>query len=165
MGLVFSKDMIKPQIVAEPFRILWKLSKKLSWGMSRHVGDSRWWGSLTMVRLEIRLNAFRRSTIPQKQFIIITIIIIMGHDWCGFCRQIYYLSWASVKTSYQFTVKAEKRIFWNSGGTHPLCWRSRLRNEISIQWRTDWSLIICEDSLIHRVPLTVGNHQFTFLIG
>ena len=27
--------------------------------------------------LEIRLNAFRRSTIPQKQFIIITIIIII----------------------------------------------------------------------------------------
>ena len=27
-------------------------------------------------RLEIRLNAFRRSTIPQKQFIIISIIII-----------------------------------------------------------------------------------------
>ena len=30
----------------------------------------RRWGSLTMVeiRLEIRLNTFRRSTIPQKQF-------------------------------------------------------------------------------------------------
>ena len=28
-------------------------------------------------RLEIRLNAFRRSTIPQKQFIIIIIIIII----------------------------------------------------------------------------------------
>ena len=29
-----------------------------------------------MVPMEIRLNAFRRLTIPQKQFIIITIIII-----------------------------------------------------------------------------------------
>ena len=38
---------------------------------SPRVGDSRWWGSLTMSRLEIRLNAFRRSTIPQKQIIII----------------------------------------------------------------------------------------------
>ena len=46
---------------------------------SQHVGDLRWWGSLTMVpRLEIRLSAFRQSTIPQKQFfIIITIIIII----------------------------------------------------------------------------------------
>ena len=34
------------------------------------VGDLRWWGSL-----KIRLNAFRWSTIPQKQFIIIIIII------------------------------------------------------------------------------------------
>ena len=35
-------------------------------------GEDLWQWS----RLEIRLNAFRRSTIPQKQFIIITIIII-----------------------------------------------------------------------------------------
>ena len=28
------------------------------------VGDSRWWGSLTWSRLEIKLNAFRPSTIP-----------------------------------------------------------------------------------------------------
>ena len=48
-------------------------------------------------------------------------ILCMGHDWCGFCRQIYYLSWAAVKTSFQFIGKAAKRIFWNSGGTHPLC--------------------------------------------
>ena len=37
---------------------------KSSW---RRVGDLRRWGSLTMVRLEIKLNAFRWSTIPQKQ--------------------------------------------------------------------------------------------------
>ena len=42
---------------------------------SLHVGDSRWWGSLTWSQLEIRLNVFRRSTIPQKQFITIIIII------------------------------------------------------------------------------------------
>ena len=42
---------------------------------SRRVGDSRWWGSLTVVRLEIRLKVFRRPTIPQKQFIFIFIII------------------------------------------------------------------------------------------
>ena len=33
------------------------------------LGDLRWWGSLTMVPAGIRLNTFRRSTIPQKQFI------------------------------------------------------------------------------------------------
>ena len=33
---------------------------------------------LQLSRLEIRLNAFRRSTIPQKQIIIIIIIIIKG---------------------------------------------------------------------------------------
>ena len=43
----------------------------------RHVRDSRWWGSLTMVRLEIRLNAFCRSTRPQKQVIIIIITLII----------------------------------------------------------------------------------------
>ena len=32
---------------------------------------------LQLSRLEIRLNAFRRSTIPQKQIIIIIIIIII----------------------------------------------------------------------------------------
>ena len=57
--------------------------------------------------------------------------LCMCHDWCGFCRQIYHLSWAAVKTSCRFTGKAAKRIFWNSGGTHSLCWRSRLRNEIA----------------------------------
>ena len=36
-------------------------------------GENLWQWS----RLEIRLNAFRRSTIPQKQFIIIIIIIIL----------------------------------------------------------------------------------------
>ena len=42
---------------------------------SRCVEDSRWWGSLIMTWLEIRLNAFRRSTIPQKQFIMIISIL------------------------------------------------------------------------------------------
>ena len=47
-------------------------------------GEDLWQGSC----LEIRLNAFLRSTIPQKQFIIIiiTIIIIM---WKVFERLIY----------------------------------------------------------------------------
>ena len=36
-------------------------------------GEDLWQWS----RLEIRLNAFRRSTIPQKEFIIIIIIIII----------------------------------------------------------------------------------------
>ena len=57
-------------------------------------------------------------------------ILCMCHDWCGFCRQIYCLSWAAVKTSYRFTGKAAKGIFWNSGGIHPLLRHSRLRNEI-----------------------------------
>ena len=55
-------------------------------------------------------------------------ILCMCHDWCGLWRQIYYLSWAAGKTSCQFTGKAAKRIFWNSGGAHLQCWRSRLRN-------------------------------------
>ena len=41
-------------------------------------------------------------------------ILCMGHDWCGFCRQIYYLSWAAVKWSCRFTGKTAKRILWNS---------------------------------------------------
>ena len=57
-------------------------------------------------------------------------ILCMCNDWCGFCRQIYYLSWAAVKTPCRFTGKAVKRIFWNSSGTHSLWWRSRLRKEI-----------------------------------
>ena len=57
-------------------------------------------------------------------------ILCMCHDWCGFCRQIYYLSWAAVKTFCRFTGKATKRIFWNSGRTHSLCWHSRLCNEM-----------------------------------
>ena len=36
-------------------------------------------------------------------------ILYMCHHWCGFCRQIYYLSWAAVKTSFWFTGKAAKR--------------------------------------------------------
>ena len=39
-------------------------------------GEDLWQWS----RLEIRLNAFRRSTIPQKQFVIIIIIIIIIRD-------------------------------------------------------------------------------------
>ena len=38
-------------------------------------GEDLWQWS----RLEIRLNVFRRSTIPQKQFIIIIIIIIINY--------------------------------------------------------------------------------------
>lgn len=58
---------------------------------SRPVGDSWLWGSLSIVRLEIRLNAFRRSNILQKQFITIIFIIIIKdfvsiqshpHYWC-----------------------------------------------------------------------------------
>ena len=40
-------------------------------------GEDLWQWS----RLEIRLNAFRRSTIPQKQFIIIIIIINRIRNW------------------------------------------------------------------------------------
>ena len=40
-------------------------------------GEDLWQWS----RLETRLNAFRRSTIPQKQFIIIIIIIIWNKNW------------------------------------------------------------------------------------
>ena len=47
------------------------------------VGDSWWWGS----RLEIRLNAFRRSTISQKQFIISIIIINPEVDFTFFVRR------------------------------------------------------------------------------
>ena len=43
----------------------------------RH-GEDLWQWS----RLEISLNVFRRLTLPQKQFIIIIIIIIMGQICC-----------------------------------------------------------------------------------
>ena len=45
------------------------LRKFKSW--LQGVGHSQWWGSLTIVLVEIRLNAFCWSTIPQKQLIII----------------------------------------------------------------------------------------------
>ena len=43
------------------------------------VGDSWWWGSLTMVPARNKAKRFSSATIPQKQFfiIIITIIIII----------------------------------------------------------------------------------------
>ena len=43
---------------------------------SQHFGDSQWWDLWQWLLLEIRLNAFRWSTIPQKQFFIIIIIIV-----------------------------------------------------------------------------------------
>ena len=42
---------------------------------SRLIEDSRWWGSLTMVPLEIRPNAFHWSSMTQKQFIIKCLIM------------------------------------------------------------------------------------------
>ena len=59
-------------------------------------------------------------------------ILFVGHDWCGFCRQVYYLSWAAVKTSCQFTGKAVKRIFCDFSGIHPPWWHDRLHNEIDV---------------------------------
>ena len=44
---------------------------------SRRVRVSRWWGSLTWFRLDIRLNPFPQWAIPQEHFIIIIIIIII----------------------------------------------------------------------------------------
>ena len=57
-------------------------------------------------------------------------ILCVGHDWCGFCRLIYYLSWAAVKTFCWFTGKAVKWIFWNSSRTHLLCSHSRLQLKV-----------------------------------
>ena len=42
---------------------------------SQHLGDSQWWDLWQWLLLEIRLNAFRWSTIPHKQFIIIIVRI------------------------------------------------------------------------------------------
>ena len=47
-------------------------------------------------RLEIRLNAFRRSTIPQKQFIITIIIIRWFLRW--FLQKKPWFFWYQVKT-------------------------------------------------------------------
>lgn len=47
---------------------------------SRHVRDLRWWKSLTIVPAgneAFVLSTFRPSTIPQKQFTVILIIIIL----------------------------------------------------------------------------------------
>ena len=51
---------------------------------SRCVKDSKWQKSLTRSQLEIRLNVFHRSTIPQKQLIIIIII---------FDQNVYFLAY------------------------------------------------------------------------
>ena len=61
-------------------------------------GEDLWQWS----RLEIRLNAFRRSTIPQRQFIIIIIIIIItwlrGTRWPSVLISVTYSDqhWVSV---------------------------------------------------------------------
>ena len=41
------------------------------------VGDTRWLGSLTMVQTGNKINTFGQLTIPQKQFIIMIIIITL----------------------------------------------------------------------------------------
>ena len=51
-----------------------------------------------MSRLEIRLNAFRRSTIPQKQFIIIIIITVSTGEY--FLRGKYLKMRRSRSTRY-----------------------------------------------------------------
>ena len=55
-------------------QVMYRLKLKFC---SLSVGDSRWWGSLTMIPGGNKVNHFRLSTITQKQFIIIIIIIIM----------------------------------------------------------------------------------------
>ena len=60
-----------------------------------------------------------------------SLILCACHDWCGLCRQIYFLSWGALKMSCRFTEKVVKKIFWNTGGTHSLCWCSTLRNEVN----------------------------------
>ena len=57
---------------------------------SRCVGYSRWWGLWQRSRLEIRLNAFRRSTVQRKLFII---IIIYHHYGEGLHRPWHLETW------------------------------------------------------------------------
>ena len=64
---------------------------------SQRFGHSRWWGSLPVVRLEIRLNAFRWSTAPQKQFIFIKVT-----NCIVFVNNIFSISYLlCVKVVYQ----------------------------------------------------------------
>ena len=70
-------------------------------GMSEiHDGEDLWQWS----RLEIRLNAFRRSTIPQKQFIIIMI------NWCQLAlfgtRQTFLHWYCSRKSLYNISSRS-----------------------------------------------------------
>ena len=72
---------------------------------SGHFRDLQIWGSLTMVLAGIRIKAIRRSTIPQKQFIIIIFIIIRSIITCkiilrkkkiqSFAIRLFSFSWTS----------------------------------------------------------------------
>ena len=72
-------------------------------------GEDLWQWS----RLEIRLNAFRRSTIPQKQFIIIIIIIIIklgkiGALWTYF-DQNYFIRVAFCQSAERLVIEGIRR--------------------------------------------------------
>ena len=72
---------------------------------SGHFRDLQIWGSLTMVLAGIRIKAIRRSTIPQKQFIIIIFIVIRSIITCkiilpkkkiqSFAIRLFSFSWTS----------------------------------------------------------------------
>ena len=54
------------------FNKAWTQALRRFKSCTRRVGDSQCWGSLVMIPTGNRLNVFHWSTVPQKQFIIIT---------------------------------------------------------------------------------------------
>ena len=71
---VFSEKYLYPLYCTTIFNKAWTQVLRRFKSFSRRVRDLWWWGSLTMVQAGNRLNTFRQSTIPQKQFTIIVII-------------------------------------------------------------------------------------------
>ena len=118
---------------------------------SRRVPDSRWWGSQwcwQCSRLEIKLNAFRWSTLPQKQFIIIN-----NPRFCKFflyffnsCLSISFTCAMQIVNIIRIVCSWRKVLnFWTSSSFHSYCYliffEVRLAFTIDTSWLVSFWLV------------------------
>ena len=91
-------------------------------------GEDIWQGS----RLEIRLNAFRRSTIPQKQFIIIVVkLFFLTFNSSSYYRRCSILNWKSQKLIWR-----KWRKIFHSRMKH--LYGKYCPGNARTEWRTSW---------------------------
>ena len=105
-------------------------------------GEDLWQWS----RLEIRLNAFRRSTIPQKQFII-TIIIITPSTWSNI---------AEIPT--RGSTPANENTVWKAFEEFEYLWK-RDGIKVSIFGPTLTPLFLLKMAKIEKISSSAGNLQ------